>query len=83
MHCDMITGTIASIDFAGECVYKNPFRCDVAMSEDEIAVSAVLCRMGAAVRGGERHYPLERGYADSLLSMLMHEAAQTGKTFTY
>lgn len=83
VHRDRITDTIVSIDFAGTCVYRNPFRSDVAMNEDEIAVSQVLCRMGEAVRGGQRHYPLERGYADSLISILMHEAAETGKTITY
>jgi len=49
------------------------------MNEDEIAVSRVLCRMGAAVRGGERHYPLERGYGDTLRAICLHEAAETGK----
>jgi len=78
-HRDLITGTIRSIDFAGECVFKNPFPTDVAMSEDEIAVSLVLCRMGDAVHGGARHYPIEYGMADGYLSILMHRAADTGE----
>ena len=78
-HRDLVTGTIRSIDFAGECVFKNPFPTDVAMSEDEIAVSLVLCRMGDAVHGGARHYPIEYGMADGYLSILMHRAADTGE----
>ena len=80
VHRDLITGTIASISFAGETVYKNPFPASLPMSEDEIAVCHVIRRMGEAVRGGERHYPLAWGCADSELAMRIHEAAQTGET---
>lgn len=76
IHRDVITGTIISIGFAGECVYRNPFRTDVPMNEDEIAIATTLCRMARAVRGGERHYALEDGLNDALLSILMHRAAQ-------
>lgn len=79
VHRDGITGTIASISFAGETVYHNPFRTDVPMNEDEIAIATTLLRMGGAVRGGERHYALEDGAADALLSICMHEAADTGR----
>lgn len=81
-HRDGITGTIASISLAGECVYSNPFRTDVPMNEDEIAVATVLQRMGDAVRGGARHYPLADGATDALLSILMHEAADTGRVIS-
>lgn len=80
IHRDMITGTISSIDFAGECVFRNPFPTDVPMNEDEIAVAQTLMRMAGAVRGGERHYPLAHGMTDSLFAILMHEAADQGKT---
>ena len=82
IHRDVITGTIASIDFAGERVFANPFPTDVPMNEDEIAVAQTLMRMGAAVRGGGRHYPLGYGMTDSLFAILMHEAADQGKTIT-
>ena len=78
-HRDMVTGTIRSIDFAGECVFTNPFPTNVPMSEDDIAVSLVLVRMGEAVRGGARHYPLECGMADGYLSILMHGAADNNE----
>ena len=81
-HRDVITGTIASISFAGACVYHNPFRTAVPMTEDEIAIATTLVRMGRAVRGGERHYALADGAADALLSILMHEAADTGRVIS-
>lgn len=80
LHRDVITGTIKSIDFAGECVFRNPFPADVPMNEDESAVAQMLLRMAGAVRGGERHYPLSYGLTDTLFAILMHEAADQGKT---
>jgi len=79
IHRDVITGTIAFISFAGETVYRNPFRTDVPMNEDEIAIATTLLRMGGAVRGGERHYALEDGATDAIFAILMHEAADTGR----
>ena len=66
---DEITGTIRAIDFDGQRVYENPFRWDVAMTEDDIAVCTVLTRMAGALRGGERHYPY--AFRDSYLSIVM------------
>ena len=68
-HRDEITGTIRAIDFDGKRVYENPFRTDVEMTEDDIAVSLVLMRMGESVRGGEMHYPY--AMRDSYLSCVM------------
>jgi predicted dehydrogenase len=82
VHRDVITGTIASISFGGETVYRNPFRTDVPMNEDEIAIATTLLRMGEAVRGGERHYALADGVNDALLSVSMHEAADTGRVLS-
>lgn len=73
VHTDEITGTIRAISFDGEYVYENPFRTDVAMTEDDIAVSSVLVRMGASVRGGCCHYPY--AFRDSYLSCVMTAAA--------
>lgn len=81
MHCDMITGTIRTIDFDGRCVYRNPFRTDVAMTQDDIAVSTVLMRMGEALAGGKTHY--EHAFRDSYMSCLLAAAAQAdGKVVT-
>ncbi|MBQ6858792.1 MAG: Gfo/Idh/MocA family oxidoreductase [Clostridia bacterium] len=77
-HRDEITGTVRAIDFDGRRVYENPFPADVAMTEDDIAVSTVLMRMGRAVRGGERHYPLDWGMRDSYMAILLTRAAHEG-----
>lgn len=67
VHTDEITGTIRAIDFDGRRVYENPFRWDVAMTEDDIAVCTVLTRMDRALRGGEGHYPY--AFRDSYLAI--------------
>lgn len=77
---DVKTGTIRAIDFDGERIYENPFRCDVAMSEDDIAVCCVLRGMGEAVREGKLFYPLEECFRDGYYSYLLHEATRTGET---
>lgn len=79
-HADEITGTLRAIDFDGARVYENPFRTDVAMTEDEIAVCHVLVRMAQAVAGGAPHYPY--AYRDSYLSMKMRAAAEKNETVT-
>lgn len=75
-HRDGITGTIRAIDFDGQRVYENPFRCDAAMTEDDIAVSTVLMRMGGRLDGGETHYPY--AFRDSYLSIVMSGLASAG-----
>lgn len=79
LHRDLATGTISSIDLAGECVYKNPFRTDVPMNEDEIAIAQTMVYMAGAIRGGERHYPMEDGMTDALLTIMLNRAADTGE----
>lgn len=72
---DMMTGTIRAIDLENERLYENPFRSDVPMDEDEIAVCTVLRRTAASLRGGQRHYPLVHTFRDAYLSCLMNGAA--------
>lgn len=72
-HRDEITGTIRAIDFDGARVYENPFRCDVAMDEDEIAVCCVMQRFAARLAGGEKHYPY--AFCDSFMAMEMSRLA--------
>lgn len=76
---DVATGTIRAIDFNGERIYENPFRCDVAMSEDDIAVSCVIKGMGEAVREGKLFYPMKHCFRDGYYTWLMQEAERTGK----
>lgn len=72
-HRDAITGTIRAIDFDGERVYENPFRCDVEMDEDEIAVCCVMRRFAKELSGGEKHYPF--AFRDSFMAMEMARLA--------
>ena len=72
-HHDEITGTLRAIDFDGERVYENPFRWDVAMTEDDIAVCTVMTRFAAALEGGERHYPY--AFRDSYMSIVLTQLA--------
>ena len=76
---DVATGTIRAIDFNGERVYENPFRCDVKMSEDDIAVSCVIKGMGEAVREGKLFYPMKHCFRDGYYTWLMQEAERTGE----
>ena len=82
IHRDLATGTIVSIDCAGECVYRNPFRTDVPMNEDEIAIAQTMMYMAGAIRGGERHYPLANGMTDALFTVLMNRSADTGSVIS-
>lgn len=75
-NVDEITGTIRSIDFDGDRVYVNPFRTDVAMTEDDIAVSTVLMRMGRQLDGGAAHYPF--AMRDSYMAILLTQTAENG-----
>lgn len=79
-HTDEITGTIRAVSFDGKRVYENPFRTDVVMTEDDIAVASVLARMGRSVRGGEKHYPF--AFRDSYLSCVMTAAANENACVT-
>ena len=73
-HRDEITGTIRAIDFDGKRVYENPFRSDVAMDEDEIAVCCVMQRYAVELDGGGKHYPF--AFRDSFMAMEMSRLAQ-------
>ncbi len=76
---DLLTGTIASIDACGARVYENPFRADVAMDEDEIAVAATLAGMAKTACSGAPLYPVRWAFEDAYLAILLAEAAETGE----
>lgn len=82
VQCDRITGTIRAVDFDGERIYESPFRSDVQLIEDDIAMCDVLRRMGEYVRGGEPFYSLKHAFRDGYLSCLLDKAAATGETIT-
>ncbi|MBE5799429.1 MAG: Gfo/Idh/MocA family oxidoreductase [Clostridiales bacterium] len=79
-HHDEITGTLRAIDFDGERVYTNPFRWDVAMTEDDIAVCTVMVRFAGALAGGEKHYPY--AFRDSYMSIVLTELANRDASAT-
>jgi hypothetical protein len=63
-------------------VYRNPFRGS-RLSEDDIAVAALLERTGEWARGeGPEPYPLADGLQDHLLSLAITESAATGRDVT-
>jgi len=72
-HRDAITGTIRAIDFDGARVFENPFRCDVPMDEDVIAVCCVMQRFARELSGGEKHYPY--AFRDSFMAIEMSRLA--------
>lgn len=80
VQCDRITGTIRAVDFDGQRVYESPFRSDVSLIEDDIAMCDVLRRMGEYVRGGAPFYSLRHAFRDGYLSCLLEKAAAEGTT---
>ena len=66
----------------GRVVYRNPFR-GTRLSEDDVAVAALLEATGAWARGeGPEPYPLAQGLQDHLLSLAIGESAETGRDVT-
>lgn len=77
---DRITGTIRAVDFDGERIYESPFRSDVYLIEDDVAMCDVLRRMGEYVRGGAPFYSVKHVFRDGYLSRLLEQAAASGET---
>ena len=60
-------------------VYRNPFKGS-RLSEDDIAVAALLEKTGAWARGeGPEPYPLAQGMQDHLVSLAIGESLATGR----
>ncbi|WP_413991272.1 Gfo/Idh/MocA family protein [Labrys okinawensis] len=65
---------------AGEdWVYRNPYP-GAALTDDEIAVAAILDGMGESVRGGKPIYSFAEAAQDQYLSLLIEEAVAAGTT---
>ena len=70
------------ISFDGRVVYRNPFK-GTRLSEDDIAVAALLEQTGAWARGeGSEPYPLAEGLQDHLISLAIEESVATGRDVT-
>jgi predicted dehydrogenase len=67
------------ISLDGRVLYRNPFR-GTRLSEDDIAVAAILEATGAWARGeGPPPYPLGQGCQDHAISLAIGESARTGR----
>ena len=70
------------ISLDGRVVYRNPFKGS-RLSEDDIAVAALLEKAGAWARDeGPEPYPLAEGLQDHLISVAIEEALATGRDVT-
>ncbi|MDR0601134.1 MAG: hypothetical protein LBG42_02010 [Treponema sp.] len=61
----------------GHWYYQNPWG-PCRLSDDELALAAVLEGMGAYVKGGRAIYPLEEALQDQYLTVLMKQAFKSG-----
>jgi len=64
---------LKGIQLGHEWLYRNPFAA-ATLHEDEIAVGAMLLRMGDYVRGGAPVYPLEEALQDQYLDICIADA---------
>jgi predicted dehydrogenase len=70
------------VSLDGRVLYRNPFK-GTRLSEDDIAVAALLERTGAWARGeGAEPYPLAEGLQDHLIGLAIEESAATGRDVT-
>jgi predicted dehydrogenase len=67
------------VSLDGQVLYRNPFR-GTRLSEDDIAVAAILETTGAWARDeGPAPYPLAQGCQDHAISLAIGESARTGQ----
>jgi predicted dehydrogenase len=67
------------VSLDGHVLYRNPFR-GTRLSEDDIAVAAILEATGAWARDeGPPPYPLAQGCQDHAISLAIGESARTGQ----
>jgi predicted dehydrogenase len=70
------------ISFDGEVLWRSDYP-DVRLSDEELAITAMLRRTGSWARGeGEAPYPLAAACQDHLLSLAMEESVRTGAMVT-
>lgn len=69
---------IESIAFGGKAVYRNPFPTNV-LTEDETAIARLLAGMGEYIETGKEIYPLADALQDAYFTILLKQAAETGR----
>jgi hypothetical protein len=62
----------------GQWLYRNPFGGG-RLSDDELAIATSLYKMGDYAAGGPSFYSLGEASQDHYLSILMHQAIETGQ----
>jgi hypothetical protein len=60
-------------------LYRYPYE-GARLSDDEIAIAAVLEKMGNYTRGGKPIYSMEEGLQDQYLQWMMNQSMKSGKT---
>lgn len=70
---------LRGLNLNGERIYENPFKGDVRLNDDEIAMAGLLVGMKNYVDTGVEIYPLEEGLQDTYLYLMMDESIATGK----
>lgn len=78
-HGSLIGNFHCGYQYQGQWIYKNPLQ-GYALTDDEIAVATGLQAMKHFVETGQQSYSLEDACQDAYLSLLIDEAARTGKT---
>lgn len=69
---------LAGITAGAEWVYRNPFQ-PARLSDEEVAIATALVRMHQWLDGGPGICSLAHGAQDHYLTLLMHQAAESGE----
>ena len=69
---------LRGITLGAESVYRNPF-APARLSDDEIAIAAVLLRMNEFARTRASFYGFAEAAQDHYLALAVHESASTGR----
>jgi len=78
MDLNLEGNDLVHISVDGRVIYRNPF-VGTRLSEDDIAVAAILRDTGAWARGeGPEPYPLAEGCQDHAIALAVEESARTG-----
>ncbi|WP_432537356.1 Gfo/Idh/MocA family oxidoreductase [Kineococcus arenarius] len=82
VHQDVQGFALDHLSLDGQVLHRNPFPGE-RLSDEEIAVAALLVRTAAWARGaGPAPYPLAEAAQDQLVAAAVTEAARTGRAVT-
>lgn len=75
---DLEGSFLRSLSLGDRVLYRNAF-APARLSDDDLAVAECMARMHSFVQGGDPYYGLADACHDHYLSLLVDEAAKTGK----